>query len=534
MTIKFTPVGGVEEIGSNFSLIESDNTQVVIDYGIMFPDDEVFGISYLIADHGIIDPEKLRGIVITHAHEDHIGGIFHLLKNFPNTPLYCSLFSKILIELKLDNQKITNPIILFTAQDDLEIGEILVSPFQVTHSIPETHGIYLSDQNREVGLTYISDFKFDLDITTEPPFDLKRLKSLTHTSKKNAFFIDSTNILIEQQTTSEEHVYQSLDSHIKQGPSRVFITLFSSNLFRLQAIFQSAIDDGRKIIILGKSVEKYLYAGLKASLIKDFSSHIVSAKSYKEGSGRYLIILSGCQGDFYSALRRVAYGEDTTFKLNENDLLIFSSKTIPGNETSVFKIYNRLAESGVDFITAKESLTHASGHPGKGDITKLLSHLKPDFYFPIHGESYFLKKHYEFIKEHYPQIKCFLIYNYDEVLIDSEVDIKKLEKVAPVLIHGKRLEVERSVISQRRKLASLGCCFVTIISQEKHFVMSLLGLPEATEQLKPSLEKLLKRVLDEKGKKHNNDDVDEEIRIAIRRFFNQHIGYRPIAIVHRV
>jgi ribonuclease J len=250
-------------------------------------------------------------------------------------------------------------------------------------------------------------------------------------------------------------------------------------------------------------------------------------------SGKMLIFLSGCQGDFLSALRRFSFGEDGTFKPGPEDLVIFSSKIIPGNEKKIYRIYNKLTEFGAEIITANDQLIHASGHPGKEDLNILLKNFCPNFYFPIHGESYFLKKHYDFIKQSYPQISSHLIHNFDEVqLKDSTIKIVRHEIKEPKLIHGKAIEIEKSQISQRRKMATQGAVFISFHKFSGHIEISSLGLPLIAQE---SIEHLKKRLLEQIKKdliSREENYFKDQLKISTRQYYNNFLGYKPVTEVH--
>ncbi len=527
------PIGGVQEIGSNMTLIRTETEDIVIDCGMLFPYEECFDINYLVPDFSELDPSRFHSIVITHGHEDHIGGLAHLLKAFPDITVYASKFTLHLIHKKLEEHKITLNYKLYDENSHLIFKQIEIFPVHVNHSIPETCGLIIRSVDKKWGALYISDFKVDLYAKHEAPIDLKRIHEKLSECQWSAYFLDSTNILNDGKTTSESELYPELKSLMERPEERIFMTLFSSNVHRMNAIAKMAINAGRKIVIMGRSLKTYMDSALETGHSEIPSDDLFMPDQVKGQTGKMLIFLSGCQGDFLSALRRFSFGEDSTFKPKSGDLVVFSSKVIPGNEKKIARIYNKLTEFGAEIITANDELIHASGHPGKEDLRILLKNFSPDFYFPIHGESYFLEKHFKFIKSDYPEISAHLIYNYHNVILsEGTIKIEQHEVKEPRLIHGKSLEIEKTQISQRRKLATQGAVFISYHRTMGHLEISTLGLPlMAQELLGPLKKKLLEKIKKDLVTRQENYFIDQ-VKISTRQYFNNFLGYKPMTEVH--
>lgn len=527
------PVGGVQEIGSNMTLIKTKEEDIVIDCGMLFPYEECFDINYLIPDFSLLKPDRFKSIIITHGHEDHIGGLSHLLKKFPDVTVYVTPFTLHLIQKKLEEHKIKMNYMIYTGKSHLSFKSIDVYPIHVNHSIPETSGLIITTKDKHWGVLYISDFKVDLFSQHEQPIDFRRIKEILSDCRETAYFLDSTNILSDGKTTAEGDLLKGLKELVERDEERVFITLFASNVHRMTKIARLALSAGRKVVIMGRSLRLYMEAALETGLTDLLPEEIHQPDQVKGQSGKILVFLSGCQGDFLSALRRFSFGEDSTFKPRVGDLVVFSSKVIPGNEKKIYRIYNKLTEFGATVITASDYLIHASGHPGKEDLHLLLKNFLPKFYFPIHGESYFLKKHKEFIEQHYPKIKPYLIYNYHEVVLGNEdVKIEALESKEPRLIHGKSLEIEKTQISQRRKLATQGAVFISFHKSLRRLEVSTLGLPlMAQNLLEPLKKKLLEQIRKDLASREDSY-IKDQLRISTRQFFNNFLGYRPVTEVH--
>ncbi len=527
------PIGGVQEIGSNMTLIRTSDEDIIVDCGLLFPYEECFDINYLVPDFSLLDPARVSSIVITHGHEDHIGGLAHLLRAFPNIKVFASRFTLHLIQRKLEEHRLKFTFELYDQHSVLKFSGVTIYPVHVNHSIPETCGLIIQSPNKEWGALYISDFKVDLAATHEPPIDLEKIKEKLSECRNTAYFLDSTSILSDGKTTAEGELQPQLRDLIRRPEERIFITLFASNVHRMNAIAKLAIAEGRKIVIMGRSLKTYMESAFETGHSEIPTDQLYLPEQIKGQSGKMLIFLSGCQGDFLSALRRFSYGEDGTFKPRANDLIIFSSKVIPGNEKKIARIYNKLTEFGVSIVTASDHLIHASGHPGKEDLHLVLRAFAPNFYFPIHGESYFLRKHYEFVREHYPKISAHLIYNYQEVVLgDGTIKIVEHPAVEPRLIHGRSLEIEKTQISQRRKMATQGAVFISHHRSTGHLEVSLIGLPLcANNELENLRRKLLEQIRRDLVSREDHYFKDQ-VKIATRQFFNHFLGYKPVTEVH--
>lgn len=530
------PLGGVGEIGSNMILVKSAHEDIIIDCGLLFPYEEAFDINYLIPDFSSLDPERTHNIVITHGHEDHIGGIGHLLRKFPKINIYASPFTQELIKRKSEEFGIDFQFKTYKAGDTLTFSDLVINPIHVNHSIPETHGLIIRDKPMKWGALYISDFKVDPNSTQEKPMNMRDISSVLMQCANTAYFIDSTNILNDGKTVSEAELEVDIKSILDRNERRIFVTMFASNIHRINSIAKYAEKAGRKLVVLGRSLKTYIEAASIAGQTDYISDSWSTPDQVKDYKGKMLILLSGCQGDFLSALRRFSYGEDSSFKPTPEDLVVFSSKIIPGNEKKIYRIYNKLTEFGTEIITAADHNIHASGHPGKEDLKLLLKDFKPDYYFPIHGESYFLRKHSEWIKSNYPDIKTEVFYNYQEVSfkVDGEVKIIQHEAFEPKLIHGKNLEIEKTQISQRRKLAEQGVVFISIEKKTQKVTVTHLGLPLIVESKIETLKKNLLHQIKENLHTREDDYYRDQIRIMTRQYFNAFLGYKPIAEVHLI
>lgn len=527
------PIGGVDEIGSNMTLIKGPDEDIVIDCGMLFPYEECFDISYLIPDFGQVDDSRVSNIIITHGHEDHIGALGHFLRAFPHVTVWVTEFTLHLIQRKLEEFNVKLSYKIYKEGQEISFKNVDITPVHVNHSIPETCGLIIRSKDKKWGALYISDFKVDLKSKHEKPIDFPVIKQKLSECKSTAYFIDSTNVIYDGKTTSENELHADLESLLNRPEKRIFITLFASNVHRMNVIAKKAKLSGRKIVVMGRSLWTYMGAARETGHSDLTENDLHMPDQVKGETGKMLIFLSGCQGDFLSALRRFSFGEDGSFKPVPGDLVIFSSKVIPGNEKKIYRIYNKLTQFGAEIITASDHLIHASGHPGKEDLHLLLKNFQPNFYFPIHGESYMLRKHQEFIQEKYPKISAQVIHNYNEVIFGEGTTKTEIhEVVEPKLIHGKHLEIEKTQISQRRKMATQGAVFITFQYKTNRLEISTVGLPLSAQDDMESLKKRLLKQIKENLDGREESYFKDQLKISTRQFFNHSVGYKPVTEVH--
>lgn len=530
--LRITPLGGVGEIGSNMTVFETETEYLIIDYGILFPYEDFFDINYLIVNTESLDPQKKMTLFVTHGHEDHIGAIPHLVQRFPEIKIYAPAFAANLIRSKLERRSISSKISVYSEDDVLTFCEYEVHPVHVTHSIPDTFGVIFKTKNDDFSLLFISDFKFDLNPLYEKPFDIDKIKKLFNNAKRKVAMLDSTNILVEGKTTSESELVKNLDNLLSKN-CRSFVTLFSSNVFRVKTILEIAKKHGKFVVPVGRSISHYLEAANENGIVNLDKEPIKDLKELTNyNDPKVIALLTGCQGDFLGALRRISSREHKEFKLEVGDQVIFSSKPIPGNSKKISRIYNDITAQGAEVITDKDYLIHASGHPGQEDLKGLLNEITPTDYIPIHGETYFLKKHFEFIQNNY-NFTPHLMGNFNTILLNDkfELNFASQEESLPYIIHGQDHILERERISERRKIACNGMVFISLHSKTKRIKFETKGLPNFAENYNEQFLDLLKSCAYNENKNKPDDVRAEKVRIKCRQLYNNILGYKPITLV---
>ncbi len=519
--ITIRPLGGVGQIGSNMFHIYNDGLDILIDAGILFPSDDCFNIKCLIPDMSVLETIP-TDILITHGHEDHIGAITFVVKKFPNIKIHAPAFAAELIKSKFKHENIAHYINIYDEKTIFNFDSFEVHPISVNHSIPHTFGLLFKEKNNLLSIFYVSDFKINSDDLYNNNFNFKRLKKLNKNIDKRIVFADSTNIFVDKITTAEKDVIDGLTVELS-GTNRKFITLFSSNIFRMQSIINIAIKLNKKIVPYGRAVFSYLEIASNLNIIKGLDKVIQTSTQIDNNTENIIILLSGCQGDFKGTLRRVITLNDSLFLPRSSDHFIFSSKIIPGNEKKIAYLYNKLSSIGCKITTANEALIHTSGHASKSDLKQFYSEFNPSDVIPIHGETSFLREHLRIIDRHFPTTKGHFLENHDVLSIETDlkISILKVDKeIAPIIIQGKSIPTPKEVISERRKLAENGAIFVAVNRSTNDLQYKILGVPsEYCNNFESFVKTFIRKGLSE-----------EDLRIAIRRYFLNLLGYRPITV----
>lgn len=535
--LKIEPVGGIGQIGSNMTLIQSENDTILIDAGILFPYEDFFDINYLIPDlSNIPAPGHL---IITHGHEDHIGAVLHIIKQFPDIKIFASPFTAALIRKKLEFNRTPYPITEYLHHQQLGFNDFTIDPIHVNHSIPETHGLLFRDRKEELGVFFISDFKIDFKTTYERPFDFEKLIKLSKNLKRKILLADSTNIASNTlKTPSEMDIIPVANELFASTEKRIFITCFSSNIHRLLTFINLSKKYNRKIVPHGRSMISYLNTANELGMIPDYDSIVKQADAVTPNQENIVVLLSGCQGDYRGTFRRFCMGEDSLFKPRKDDLVLLSSKAIPGNEKKISMLINKLSDIGTTVVTSQEKLIHVSGHPGRDDLTLLYQNFAPTDIVPIHGETSFIRSHITHIEKNYPAATPHYFLNYDSLVVtrDLKLKINQGKKQDPIIIHGKQITLEKEKISERRKLACNGMVLVSLkmsksLTSVEKISFTLQGLPVLVTQNDGKFLRFLENYFIQINFK-DIEKTTEELRIAIRRYFDQVLGYKPQTFIH--
>lgn len=544
----FAPLGGVGEIGMNLSIYGLGNRQqrawLAIDLGVSFGDEEHLpGIDLIMPDVSFLEKERknLMGLVLTHAHEDHFGAIIDLWPKL-KCPIYATQFSAALFEAKCAAERNAPkiPVTVVPSGGRVDIGPFNVEFIPVAHSIPESHALAI---HTEVGtVLHTGDWKIDPTPIIGRPTDEKRLRELGDAGLL-ALIGDSTNAVRDGRSPSEAEVASSITELVKAAKGRVAVTTFASNVARLKAVAIAAKAADREVVVVGRAMERVVQVARETGYLDGVQS-FRSAEVYGHlPQDKVLALCTGSQGEPRAALARIANDDHPEITLNRGDSVIFSSRTIPGNEKAVGAIINGLVLQGVEVITDRDQLVHVSGHPRRDELRDMIAWTRPQLLIPVHGEALHLNEH----------AKLARAAGVPRVLVCRNGDLVKLGPRDPGIIgqvpagrlykDGTILEDSKSrAVGERRRMAFSGCAFVAIAMTEQGELaddpaVELVGIPEKNKAGEPFDDLVFDAVVSTveglpKARRRDPDALAESVRRAVRSVINEHWGKKPPCLVH--
>ena len=536
-------LGGLGEVGKNMYVIEHKDEIIIIDAGVMFPEDELLGIDYVIQDVTYLKQhqDKIKALFITHGHEDHIGGITFLLQNINIPVIYASKIACDLIQKKFVDRNIGyNNLVEFDKDSHFKYKYFEVSFVGTTHSIPGSYAIVIKTPNGTIFET--GDFKFDLT-PIGPMAEIHKMAALGQNGVK-LLLSDSTNACSPGYSNSESLVDEALSDVFARHTSRIIIATFASNIYRIKHIVETCRKNNRKIVTFGRSMENAKEIAIKNNLITDKTIFIEPNEAKDLKKNEICILCTGSQGEPLAALSRIANGTHKQITLLPDDIVVFSSSPIPGNKASINRIINKLYLKGVKVYTNSQlSDIHTSGHAKQEELKWMLRIIKPKYFMPMHGEYRMLKKHTEIgVLCGVAPENTFICTNGDVIeLLNGEVRRGGTVQAGDVYVDGSRVGDIGSIVIKDRKLMSQDGILITILNINT-LTRKLLLKPNVTargfvlvnenQELMQKIERKISEVVNASLAKapYSYTDLKNQIILELLPFINNLTGRKPIIL----
>ncbi|MCP2678599.1 ribonuclease J [Maricaulaceae bacterium NA33B04] len=540
--IYFVPLGGSNEIGMNLNLYgygpEEDRSWIIVDCGVTFGDLNTPGVDIITPDPRFIEDRKhqLKGIVLTHAHEDHMGAVAHLWRRL-ECPIYATPFTAWLMRDRLAEHGLLGeaPMHEIGLHSRFELGPFDLQLVTLTHSIPEPNGLIIRTPTGAI--LHTGDWKIDPDPLIGSSTDVAALEAVGEEGVL-AMVCDSTNVFTEGESGSEAGVKENLAKLVGEQKGKVAIAAFASNVARLDTAIHAAEANGRRVCLVGRSMHRMTQAAKAVGLLADVQPFLEEEEAGYFPDDSILYLCTGSQGEPRAALSRIAEGTHRHVTLGRGDTVIFSSRIVPGNERGIFDLMNRLAARGVKLITEKDEHIHVSGHPCRDELRQMYAWAKPHVAIPVHGERRHLIEHAEFAKSLQiphalaPQNGSVIEITREGARIVDEAPSGRMYVDGNFLVEG-----EAESIKERRRLAGSGHIVVAAILEDGDLVSEIdvraMGVASTYEydlddflnDLAQTADEAFKRM----GRRERRDEaaIEEQLRRAVRRDANRIWGKKP-------
>ena len=545
----YCSLGGAGEIGMNLNLFgygkPGEYKWIVVDIGVTFSDDNIPGIEVILPNPEFIanQKENLLGIVLTHAHEDHVGAIAHLWPML-ECPIYATPFTAAIVREKFKELKINigSHLKIIKLGGNVKLGAFDIDYVTLTHSILEPNGLAITTPEGVV--LHTADWKIDDDPLIGEKTDVKKLTEL---GKKGvlAMVCDSTNIFNLGSSGSESLVRTGLLTVLEKMKNRIVITSFASNVARMETVFKVAEKIGRHVCLVGRSMNRIYELARQCNYLQDIKVPIDVRDSKKMPKNKMVFLCTGSQGEQRAALARIANGTHPDLHLEKDDTVIFSSRIIPGNEKRLYKIFNDLSKSEINVLSEENSMIHVSGHPAREDLKKMYNWAKPKILIPVHGEQRHMAEHINFAKE--MGVKFPVKVNNGEIIRLAPGEPQVIDKVTSgrVYLDGKVLiDNDSQVLKERRNMAANGYMEITVLISKNgeiknNPIITLKGIP-LIEEDESEIEYDLEDVVMDTCKTFNLNNSKQEKNLIdtlkgnCRKLINDKSGKKPLVNINLV
>ena len=535
--LKILPVGGCGEIGKNMTIIEYEDDIIVIDAGIMFPQNDMYGVDFIIPDYKYIVERRdnVRGVLITHGHEDHVGAI-SLLMDEIDAPIYATRLTKGLLELKLRDSEGGRKATVheIAADDKFDVGCFTIEPFHVTHSIPDCVGFAITTP---VGLiVHTGDYKFDYTPVDEWPPDFAKLAEFSARGVL-CLLADSTNVNTEGWTKSEADIEAAFDELFATAPGRIIVVSFASLISRIQQVAWMAEKHGRRLAITGRSMRDNSKMARELGYLTIDEDNLIDIDEANSLPGRKVVIMAtGSQGEPTAVLGRLAMGRHRTLGIRKGDTVVLSAHTIPGNEEPVYRIINRLLQRGANVLYEENADVHVSGHASRDEMKLMLTLIRPKFFIPVHGELRHLKEHARLAESVgiWPEHIAVVENGTPVELTETEMIVHERLPGGYIFVDGSSVGgIGWSVMRDRDKLAQDGFFHVFLSTNGNNQLLSkpeitsrgFANFKKAPELLEGALETVEQAV---DSYSNQNQTLAARVEEALTRYLYAETGRRPM------
>ncbi len=541
--LEIIPLGGIGEFGMNCTLMRCGDEMLVIDAGMGFPEESVYGVDICIPDFEILEEyrENITAIILTHGHEDHLGALPFILKKF-NVPVYCSHFTAGLAESKLEEHDLTGDTLIHRVEprDVVTIGQFTIEFIRVSHSLVDCFCLAIKTP---VGtIVHTGDYKVDETPVIGEPIDLRTLRRYGQEGVL-ALLSDSTNATVPGRTPSERAVIPAFQEIFAEAKARIIVAAFASSIHRLQIVLDTAQQFDRKVCVLGRSMQKNVEVADRLGYLDIADGLLVSLNEAKHlPDDEVVFLVTGSQAEPRAALSQMATQTYKGLTIEESDTVVLSARIIPGNERAISRLIGFIYKRGANIIEEKRRLVHVSGHASQEDIRIMTEAVRPKFVVPIHGEYRMLFRHKEFVKNHvgYAEENIILIENGDVLELDGErAIVTGNRKIGRTFIDDSGFEeIERDTVRERKQMAYEGV--VTLIVTMNAATGELEAPPEivargvrgfdGTNGFLASAQQILTQAMENASKAQLQDMslLKEFLRLELKRFIQKQTGARPV------